>query len=151
MTQWLVLMTASSILLVFVLFLVPIGAALLFGIESFGYVALAMAVGVVLLVAYAKWRQRGTFGLPKCLNGTCGPRDYALLPVDSDLASFKFKCRCGVVYMLKGNRFSALDESGCVTFYKSERHWWSGWDAEWTECTKGEPPSSPLSLQEASH
>ena len=83
--------------------------------------------------------------LPLCKNGTCGVKDFTGIPVQRTDHGAKFKCRCGDVYRLEGNRFFLIGEDGCETLFKVRERTGGTWHAP------SEAPSSIANQQEKVH
>jgi hypothetical protein len=65
--------------------------------------------------------------LPICRNGTCRVKDYEGLPVQMNEHGAKFRCRCGDVYRLEGNRFLFIGKDGREAVHKVRKHTGGAW------------------------
>ena len=92
---------------------------------------LALIAGAVLLVAVYRvlvwlggWLHGSHPAQPACGNGACGVGDYEwLTPRDGCLVC---RCRCGLCYVIKGQRFLELLADGTTRPFMAGHSWAAG-------------------------
>lgn len=118
-------MTLIELVLLILLF----GVVLVFG--SFldalpGALAIIVLLGILFAVAFFVWLLKKRV-LPLCRNGNCRVKDYEGLPVQANDHGAKFKCRCGDIYRLEGNRVFLIGKDGSEVVYKVRKHSGGAW------------------------
>ena len=65
---------------------------------------------------------------PTCCHGKCSARDYSFLGMKN--SSVELQCCCGDKYILKGNRFIAVDKNGILHPFMARRHSLAHWEKD---------------------